>query len=197
MAAAREAFANDGFEGATIREIGERAGVNSAMISYHFGGKLGLFSAVVMQEIDAAQERIAVEMETAEGPVDRLGAFMRGFADVAQSSPTFVPLLARELMSVGRHLEPEVEERFLGFFRLVRETLREGIESGQFRVVDSHATHISLVGGLVWFALTEPLRERVAAEGRMRAPSPSWPGYVAHMQRLFERGLSKDESPTT
>jgi AcrR family transcriptional regulator len=192
LAAAREVFAREGFEGATTREIGERAGANAAMISYHFGGKQGLFSAVLMQEITAAQERITREMRVVEGSTERLGAFMRGFSDVAQSNPAFLPLLARELISAGRHLEPAVEERFVGFFRLVRETLHEGVQTGEFRLVDPHATHISLVGGLIWFALTEPLRERVTAERRMPAPSPSWPGYVAHMQRLFQKGLSKE-----
>jgi AcrR family transcriptional regulator len=197
LAAGREVFASDGFEGATIREMGARAGANPAMISYHFGGKQGLFSEVLTQEIVAAQERIARELEAVEGPTNQLGAFMRGFSAAAQASPTFVPLLARELTSAGRHLEPEVEDRLLSFFRPVRDTLREAVETGEFRVVDLHATHISLVGGLIWFALTEPLRERATAEGRMPAPRPSWAGYVAHMQRLFERGLSKGEAALT
>lgn len=188
--AAREVFARHGFDGARTREIAELAGANKAMISYHFGGKSGLFTAVLLEDVIATKESFERAMDAAGSPSERLGAFMRAMADVAQENPTFLPLLARELMSAGRHLEPHVEEEFFGFFHLVRDTLREGMEAGEFRPVDPHATHISLIGGLVWFGLTEPLRERTVAEGRPPAPIPTWPGYVEHMRQLILRGLA-------
>ncbi|MDE2103320.1 MAG: TetR/AcrR family transcriptional regulator [Patescibacteria group bacterium] len=45
--AAIRIFAEKGFEGATIREIAEVAGVNSSLISFHFGGKAGLHAAAL------------------------------------------------------------------------------------------------------------------------------------------------------
>lgn len=40
-------FSEVGYHGATIREIAGRAGTNIAAISYHFGGKDGLYAEVV------------------------------------------------------------------------------------------------------------------------------------------------------
>jgi AcrR family transcriptional regulator len=188
--AGREVFARQGFEGARTREIAETAGANKALISYHFGGKQGLFTAVVLEDVIDVKASLRRAMDGADSPSGKLAAFMREMAEVARERPTFLPLLARELMSAGRHLEPHVEEEFFGFFHMVRDTLREGIETGEFRPVDPHATHISLIGGLVWFGLTEPLRERTAAEGLPPAPSPTWPGYVEHMRQLVLRGLA-------
>ena len=188
--AAREVFARQGFEGARTREIAERAGANKAMISYHFGGKGGLFTAVVLEDVIVAKENFKRAMDAAGSPSERLGAFMRAMADVVRERPTFLPLLARELISAGCHLEPHVEDEFFGIFYLIRDTLSEGIEAGEFRPVDPHATHISLIGGLVWFGLTEPLRERTVAEGRPPAPIPTWPDYVEHMRQLMLRGLA-------
>ena len=34
--AAEELFAESGFDGVGVREIGQKAGVNSALINYHF-----------------------------------------------------------------------------------------------------------------------------------------------------------------
>ncbi|MCP4657706.1 MAG: helix-turn-helix transcriptional regulator, partial [bacterium] len=41
LEAATELFAERGFDGAKVEAIARRAGVNKAMISYHFGGKQG------------------------------------------------------------------------------------------------------------------------------------------------------------
>src|SRR3954452_20437122 len=45
--AAAALFDERGYERATIREIGERAGVDAALIARYFGGKEGLYLAVL------------------------------------------------------------------------------------------------------------------------------------------------------
>jgi len=45
--AALEEFAEKGFAGARIRSIADRAGVNSQLISYYFGGKEGLYHEIL------------------------------------------------------------------------------------------------------------------------------------------------------
>lgn len=47
LKAAIRLFAKKGYEGASIREIAEAAGVNSSLISFHFGGKAGLHTAAL------------------------------------------------------------------------------------------------------------------------------------------------------
>jgi AcrR family transcriptional regulator len=46
VAAAEALFAEAGYEGTSIRQIALKAGVPLALISYHFGGKLGLYRRV-------------------------------------------------------------------------------------------------------------------------------------------------------
>jgi AcrR family transcriptional regulator len=53
--AARELFDAHGFRGTTVRAIGERAGVDPALIARYFGGKAELYQAVL------DQDRLAVE----------------------------------------------------------------------------------------------------------------------------------------
>jgi AcrR family transcriptional regulator len=71
VAAAVEAFGRDGFDSVSIRRIADKAGVNTAMISYYFGGKEGLYAASVQHIADQIGDRM--------GPVataiqDRLAA---------------------------------------------------------------------------------------------------------------------------
>jgi AcrR family transcriptional regulator len=50
LRAAQALFGQQGFEGTTIREIGERAGVDAALIARYFGSKADLYIAAVAAE---------------------------------------------------------------------------------------------------------------------------------------------------
>jgi AcrR family transcriptional regulator len=56
LQAAQELFGQKGFERTTIRDIGERAGVDAALIARYFGSKGDLYVAAVAAE-DAGEER--------------------------------------------------------------------------------------------------------------------------------------------
>jgi AcrR family transcriptional regulator len=47
--AAREVFAEQGYDGATVRAIATKAGVDAAMVNHWFGSKEGLFVKAVLQ----------------------------------------------------------------------------------------------------------------------------------------------------
>lgn len=86
-AAARELFATLGFERATIRAIGERAGVDPAMVMRYFGSKDELFAQVVGLDIGA---------ESLEPPADveQLGEFVaRNVLRIWEGDGTLVAIL--------------------------------------------------------------------------------------------------------
>jgi AcrR family transcriptional regulator len=53
--AAGAVFAEQGYDGATVRAIAARAGVDPAMVNHWFGGKQGLFAAAMRLPIDPGQ----------------------------------------------------------------------------------------------------------------------------------------------
>jgi len=194
MRAASAAFASAGFAGARTQEIADAAGVNKAMIKYHFGGKQELYSAVVLDHIIRGQESIAESMPGADAPPpERLDAFLLALGRCVEEQPDFVPIIMREQMDGARYLEAEVRQRFFGFFGMVREILEEGIAGGQFRPLDPHATHLSLIGSLMMYKLTEPARATYQRAGAMPSPIPSWSEYVDHVRELFAIGLQADD----
>ena len=70
--AAEVAFANNGYNGATMREIAERAGVAQGLIHYHFKTKEALFEAMVArrsEEINGERMRLLAGLfEASEHP---------------------------------------------------------------------------------------------------------------------------------
>src|SRR5438552_3568890 len=68
LAIARSRFLLDGYERVTLRSVAEEAGVDVALISYHFGSKKGLFGAAMALATNPAE---LLERELA-GPLNSL-----------------------------------------------------------------------------------------------------------------------------
>ena len=64
--AAIEIFGRDGFAAAGTRAISEAAGVNQALIGYHFGGKPGLYNAALKSIADSVMARMGPQVEVIE-----------------------------------------------------------------------------------------------------------------------------------
>jgi TetR/AcrR family transcriptional regulator len=67
--AAFDEFAAKGYAGARVRDIADRAGVNIQLISYHFGGKAGLYREV-QRDCNAREEALA----KAELPLEEMAS---------------------------------------------------------------------------------------------------------------------------
>lgn len=70
LAAAREVFVERGFDGATVRMIASRAGVDAAMVNHWFGSKEGLFAQAVLQVPIDPNELVR---RLLDGPSDEIG----------------------------------------------------------------------------------------------------------------------------
>lgn len=70
LAASREVFAESGYDGATVRGIATRAGVDAAMVNHWFGGKEGLFAEAVLQLPFSPKDIVEALLD---GPAQTLG----------------------------------------------------------------------------------------------------------------------------
>ena len=110
LAAAREVFVERGYEGATVRTIAARAGVDAAMVNHWFGGKEGLFAKAVLQvpvDPSALVERLL------DGPDEEIGErIVRNFIGIWD--PIGGGQFAAMVRSVTAH--SQVAEVLRGFF---------------------------------------------------------------------------------
>lgn len=191
MNAATELFARRGYDGTRVDQIAERAGVNKAMISYHFGGKKGLYNEILSATFTEATRRFRRIRESEETADLRLRGFIRTFADLASLRPQLPMMVIREVLSGGLHIDEQLLPQFLEIFRVVHEIIDQGIEDGTFAAVNPYMTHISLLGSLVFFFAFLPLRDRID-DAEFPARVPEVREYVRHLQELMARGLATD-----
>jgi TetR/AcrR family transcriptional regulator, regulator of cefoperazone and chloramphenicol sensitivity len=78
--AAGEVFAERGLHAATIKQITDRAGVNTAAINYHFSDKFELYAAVIRYALSITPVARSAG-RSAGSPDDRLRAFIADVID--------------------------------------------------------------------------------------------------------------------
>ena len=164
LTAAGEVFADQGFEGATIRAITERAGVNLAAVNYHFRDKAELYTRVV---VDACSARAAFREAVAEAdgsPEQRLRSLIHHFLEylLDPARPEWKRrLLAREMANPTTALDALVEENL----RPLREeflipTLRE-LTGGCFSRRQLSHFGSSIMGQCLYYLQARPIIERL------------------------------------
>jgi AcrR family transcriptional regulator len=92
LSSAEQLFAERGFNGVSVRDVAAGAGVNSALVAYYFGNKLGLLTAVYLrhcQPLNQERLRLLREFSHSAGDVTLeqvLEAFLRPALEVSPAS---------------------------------------------------------------------------------------------------------------
>jgi AcrR family transcriptional regulator len=146
LTAAQELFGRNGFEGTTIRDIGERAGVDHALIARYYGSKADLYIAALVDEALGDNPRSDFEglEDVAEGMLARIDE--HGLGPVMQAlirSETATPMReAAQAHLVRRMVDP-----------VVSTMADQGVDDAQLRAEIVVAALIGIILGreLGWF----------------------------------------------
>ncbi len=183
-------FSEAGYDAVSVEDLARKAGVNKALISYHFGGKRGLYVAVLESGFAEVADRLGLVGEAADAG-EGLHRFFGVFEDMTRLRPDFPALFLREAVSKG--IEPAVVPHLLEIMGITRRLAQRGYREGRFRKVDPLLFHFSLVGALGFFFATEPARRRAAAHVRFEMPTPG--AFIRHLEEMTLRGLAPGPSP--
>jgi len=181
LQAARTSFGDRGFDGATIRDIALRAGVDPALVHHYFGSKQQLFVAAMEFPFDLA----LMVPRLLEGPHDELGGrFVRFFLEL-WDAPANRPLLLGVVRSAST--DPVAAAMF-------RRLLAEGPFLALARAIErpDAALRATLAGSqLIGLAMA---RYVVAVEPLASAPSEVLVRALAPtIQRYFTGDLADTE----
>lgn len=162
LQAARELFAERDIGAVSSREIARSAGVNQALINYYFGGKQGLYQAMLQDSIGPVLARLE-SMSRQEGNLSSLPELMRLFTRTLAANPWVPRLILREVLSEeGRFREPFIRlfaGRGSGFLSRL---LEEAQQRGEVRAdLDIRLATLSWVSLSLFPFLAMPVASRI------------------------------------
>jgi len=144
---ATQEFADKGLAGARIDEIAERTDSSKRMIYYYFGGKDGLYRAVLERAYGGIRTREAEQHFDTMDAVTAIRTLVGHTFDYHYQHPEFVRLVMNENILHGAHVA-EIEgmkERNRRLIETIRAILEQGVAEGVFRAgMDPLALHLTM-----------------------------------------------------
>jgi AcrR family transcriptional regulator len=147
LEAAKQEFSTHGIGGARVDRIAQKAGANKRMLYYHVGNKEDLYLAVLegaYEKIRAEERELDLEHLDPPQAIERLIDFTWNYFI---KNPEFLALLNTENLAKAKHLKrsTKVKSMHSPFVEMIRDVVRRGVASGDFRVaVDPVQLYISI-----------------------------------------------------
>ena len=160
LTAARAVFAENGYNGAHVDEIAERAGVNKATLYYQIGDKDTLFANVIHQVIGNAAQGIAHAVAKVDQPEEKLKVYINCIAANVDKNPELPSIMMREVAADGAHLPRVVVEDIVAVLTILAGILEEGRKKGIFVEVGPFLIHMMIVGTILFYKKALPIKDR-------------------------------------
>lgn len=135
--AAEEIFALNGYRGAVLERIAERAGISKANLLYYFKSKKILYQAVLKNTV----ETWLVPMEAldeADEPAAAFERYIRIKIDLSRAHPFASKVWANELIHGAPHISPYLKRRLKPLMDEKTRIIRRWIKQGKMAPVDPH-----------------------------------------------------------
>jgi AcrR family transcriptional regulator len=158
LAAATDEFALHGFDGTSVDTIARRAGVNKAMIYYHFKSKERLYLEVLGGVFTAIGDRTeAIARSQASAP-EKAAAFLRAISAEADANPYLPVMMMREVAEGARRLDAPTLRLMSRIFFSLQPILEQGVREGVFRPTHPVLAYFSFISPIFFFRAARPVR---------------------------------------
>ena len=132
---AERLFSKKGFDGTSVRDIAEEAGINVAMISYYFGSKEKLMEAIFEVKIGRVQMRVEELLkDSTMSPIQKVYTLIEEHIERVLSSQQFYRIMICEQVSNSNpSITEKVKKLKLRNIELIGELIKEGQKRGDFK----------------------------------------------------------------
>jgi TetR/AcrR family transcriptional regulator len=186
IAAAIPLFAAKGLNGVSVRELASTAGVNLSMVSYYFGGKEGLYAAVLTEQfaiLGKLEEIEQMEIDT----LQKFELYVRATVSRYRKNPYLLRFYTSELTNPTACFESIVKPAIKRVVQMLLDTFTDGFSHEKFRAgLHPADTVLALAGMINFYFLLEP------ATAELVDHSPEHDEeLIRHIMDIFTRGVLK------
>ncbi len=155
--AARQVFLAQGYEGTTVRQIAEAAGVNLAMINYYFRSKEQLFRSIYAETFAQFIGQMA-QMLNEQTPLEvKIWKIVDRYTDFVISNPLIPSFLLSEQQVNDGAFFKEMNARSLLHDSVFKQQLQEEAERGNIRSVEPLQVVVTIMGNIVFPVVARPV----------------------------------------
>ena len=187
--AARELFSARDFEAVSTKRIADAAGVNPAMIHYHFKDKSGLLEAAFREAIEPIVERLAALSSSADDDETAIAQLFEIYMTTLAANPWLPKMILRHVFPEGARLQ-SFAARKIGarVAPAIAQLIANGQRQGHLRAdLDPRLTTISIVSLALFPFLALPLVQRIFG---LAPDAELITGLVEHTTTLFHCGAA-------
>ncbi|HQP48168.1 MAG TPA: TetR/AcrR family transcriptional regulator [Spirochaetota bacterium] len=151
--ASMEEFAEFGYSGGRIDRIAERAGINKAMIYYHFKGKEALYVRILNDTTGAIYNYIVSNLPDNDDPLELINGIASLFMDYLYSVDlNFVRIMLREIANGGQYMKDVIFPNVtLPIISMFSNAVAKARTNGQIKDIDPLYTFFQMFGSVVFF----------------------------------------------
>jgi len=188
---AEELFAEKGFDGTSVRDIAQQAGVNLAMISYYFGSKEKLLESLIEVRAGYAYgilEELNKDMSLS--PWDKIDRLVDFYVDRIVHNMRFHTIMWQENSARSE----EIKNRTIGIklrnLEQIVKIIADGQQKGLFRQVDIPMAVGTIMGTISYYThsktyscVTLALKENINDEQYRQRLSVRLKAHLKHLLR--------------
>jgi AcrR family transcriptional regulator len=201
---AEELFAEKGFDGTSVRDIAQQAGVNLAMISYYFGSKEKLLESLIEFRAEYVYG-ILEELNKDEtlNPWDKIDRLVDFYVDRILNNLRFHNIMYQESSTRSEDIRIRTKAIKIRNLEQIAKIITDGQQKGLFRQVDIAMTVGTIMGTISYYTQSKyysctilALNEDVNDEQYRLRLSPR---LKAHLRQLLRAHLDikNDSLPMT
>ncbi len=125
---AEQLFAEKGYDGTTVRDIADTAGVNLAMISYYFGSKEKLMESLFTERMSAMKIRVEALIENNSlTPYEKVESLIDDYVSRVMEKQSFYKImLCEQVINKNVIVLKLLKELKLSYAKLISELIAEG-----------------------------------------------------------------------
>ncbi|MCO8591158.1 TetR/AcrR family transcriptional regulator [Burkholderia multivorans] len=181
-------------ESLTVIQIAEHAGVDPALVRYYFGGKDGLYTAVVSRLMAERQEIHRTLMNRQGTTQERLKRRIKTAIEQQEKHPSFHRLVVERMFEADTPQAREALEMTAARGLALTVDLLHGSGDNSLRNVDPRFLNVAMIGMCEFFVSARPLVEALCG----RPVDEELVGnYVTFVVDLLMNGLSREKTPET